>query len=97
MWNAEQGKRAFTAAELVAFSDILSVTLEDLLEPYEEDGLKMPSGKEVGWLSLFNIPVTDQWDAVEEWLSDLKDNIKDQQDLVTYLEKAFIRAQRISE
>ena len=42
VWDAEQGRRAFTAAELLALAGALNVTLPQLLETSES--VTMPSG-----------------------------------------------------
>lgn len=45
VYAAEQGRRQFTAAELVAFAYVLGVSVQDLFRlPLDLDGFEMPSG-----------------------------------------------------
>jgi transcriptional regulator with XRE-family HTH domain len=68
VWAAEQGKRTFTAVELVAFAYVLGVKVEAFMRPpLDIDGITMPSGFELTYLELIEPSTTPGYrEALEE-------------------------------
>lgn len=81
VWSAEQGKRAFTAAELVAFAHVLDVPVEHLLTPpVEVREVEMPSTEKLprsvlAEATLPSQPAREVFRDMQEALADLVDNL----------------------
>lgn len=60
VWTAEQGRRVFTAVELVALAYVFDVSIERLMRPFREiDGITMPGGQRLEWSELIEPTIPD--------------------------------------